>query len=372
MAASDRERFRSAPRRRPWVYRLHSVLGLYLSLFLGFICFTGTIATVSREIEWLLVPETRGTPTDRPASWGDRWDAARAAFPGVTLQSIQKTATESSTESYLATVVGGIDRSGGQIWIYVDPGDATVQGARRGVTFPVFMRGLHYYLFDPSGWVFYLVTLLGPVLIIMAFTGLRLYKKWWQGFLKAPRPAARPRAWWGQLHRFIAVWSLPFALIIGLTSVWYLLERPNILAWERAYPQLDRPMSPLAREWTGKDVERWISIAHRSIPDLEVTTIWLPWDTVTPIQIQGRRGDLFVRDRANRVAIDPNTEEVVAMQRVDQMPLQERWVHTADPLHFGDFAGISGKILWFVLGLGLTGLCFSGAVIYAKRTTGVP
>lgn len=366
-AVSSRPRSASRSRKRPWYYSLHSFLGLYVSLFLAFVCLTGTVATVSQEVEWLLFPMTRGTPTNDPVAWGERWNAAQAAYPGATLTSIQKSASESGTESYIATTVGGRDRSGGQIWIYVDAATGRVQGAMRGVTFPLFMRGLHYYLFDPSGWVFYLVTLLGPVLLIMGVTGIKLYGKWWRGFLTAPKPSARPRVWWGQLHRLLAVWSIPFVLIMGITSVWYMLEKADVLEWERPYPRLEAPMTPVPRAFTGDDIERWIAIAHREIPDLEITTIWLPWDANTPVQVQGQRGDLLVRDRANRVAIDPGTGRVVAVQRVAEMSGTERWVHTADPIHFGDFAGVTGKIIWFILGLILTALSASGAVVYARR-----
>lgn len=350
---------------RPWFFVLHSVLGLYLSLFMGVVCLTGTVATVSHEIEWLLLPHTRGTPTGSPAPWGAQWDAARAAYPHVTLDRIAKKGTESMAETYLATAVSGVDRDGGRIAIYVNPANGTVQGATDGVTFHSFMRGLHYYLFDPGGVMFYAVTLLGPVLLLSAITGIKLYRQWWRGFFRAPA-GTKPRLWWGQLHKLMAVWSLPFVFVIGLTSVWYLLER-NPLEWEGPYPALDEPMRPLDRHWTGEDIDRFAAIAIAALPGLRITTIYLPWDAMSPVQVQGTRGNLFVRNRANRVAIDPRSLAVLEVQRPEDMNSTRRWVHTADPLHFGDFGGLATKLLWVAWGLALTGLCLSGATVYAKR-----
>ena len=42
---------------------MHQWVGLKLSLFLTFILFTGTLAVVSHEIDWLLQPSLRVAPT---------------------------------------------------------------------------------------------------------------------------------------------------------------------------------------------------------------------------------------------------------------------------------------------------------------------
>lgn len=352
--------------RKPWYYALHSVLGLYLSVFLGFVCLTGTVATVSQEIEWLLLPQTRGDRTGEMVSLGRQFDAALAAYPGMTPQSVGHKGTEAGMEGYLATAVSGSDRAGRHLAVYVNPADGRVQGHWSGVAFDSFMRGLHYYLFDPGEVMFYAVTLLGPVLLIMGVTGLFYYRKWWKGFLKVPARDAKPRVWWGQLHRWLGIWSLPFVLVIGITGFWYMFEYQ--LKWEGPYPELEKPMTPRASEWTGADIDRWVAIAQRELPGLEPVNVYLPWDAGSPVQVSGRRGDLLVRGRANRISIHPDNDSVVQVQRADRMGILERWVHTADPLHFGDFAGLTSKLIWFVLGFALTALSLSGAVVFARRT----
>ena len=69
---------KAAPQRKPgapsrarswWV--VHQWVGLKLSLFLTFILFTGTLAVVSHEIDWLLQPSLRVAPAtvEGPVDW---------------------------------------------------------------------------------------------------------------------------------------------------------------------------------------------------------------------------------------------------------------------------------------------------------------
>ncbi|QYU71247.1 PepSY domain-containing protein [Leptolyngbya sp. 15MV] len=63
---------RAAPPKaaRTW-WVVHQWVGLKLSLFLSFIMFTGTLAVVSHEIDWLLQPSLRVAPSTAqgPVAW---------------------------------------------------------------------------------------------------------------------------------------------------------------------------------------------------------------------------------------------------------------------------------------------------------------
>jgi uncharacterized iron-regulated membrane protein len=337
---------------------------------LACVCLTGAVAALSHEIEWLFCPRKRASPSDSPSSFGARWDAARAALPGARWQSISRTGTESDREQYLATLVHGTEPDGGAVTAYVDPADARVVGLVRGVTFPSFMRALHYYLFDPSSWNlgFYVLALLGPVLLASALSGLFVYGRWWRGFLRRPDPKAKPRAWWGQLHRLAGLWSLPFALAIGVTVVWYLVEWDDWVDWNQWGHEIKTAGSlRWDRPTTGADIDRWISTALREIPDLRVSGVSLPYEPGGAVSVTGQASAILVRERSNEVLIDPASGAVLHRSLAHEMPATERWTHTADPLHFGGFGGLGTKLLWSAWGLLLAGLSASGAVVCARR-----
>ncbi|NJO33303.1 MAG: PepSY domain-containing protein [Rhodospirillales bacterium] len=347
----------------PLAFWLHSVIGLKLSLFLGFVCLTGTIATVSHEIEWLYKPQLRATAVVGEENWGAMWDAAKAAQPDAVLGGIGS--FDRNDADYFVRSVSATDADGEEFTIYVDPGTARVTGHEYGRSFQDFMRALHYYLFAPGTIPMYIVTALGFVLILSLITGLIAYKKFWRGFFRMPRWHRDSRTWIGDLHRLAGLWSLWFVAIIGLTSIWYFVEHAG-LDLETPEPVVARPAPPA--NVTGRDINRWVTKARARMPGLAITAVYLPYEPGNPVIVQGQWQAWLVRERTNAVFIDPASDQVLGTRVAHHMGVGERIVHTADPLHFGTFGGLITKLIWVVFGLLLTGMAASGAYIYAKRT----
>lgn len=347
----------------PLSFWLHSIFGLKLSLFLGFVCLTGTIATVSHEIEWLYKPELRATAVSGDADWGRMWDAASRAHPQAVLGGIGS--FDRSDAPYFVKSVSATDAKGDDFTIYVDPGTRVVTGYEYGRSFQDFMRALQYYLFAPGTIPVYVVTSVGFILILSLVTGLITYKKFWRGFFRMPRWHRDRRTWFGDLHRLIGLWSLWFVALIGLTSVWYFVEHAG-LNLETPEPVI---ATPLARQHgTRRQIAVWAALAHEQMPGLAITAIYLPYEPGNPVIVQGQWRAWLVRERTNAVFVDPATNQIVGKRVAHDMGIGERIVHTADPLHFGNFGGLTSKLIWVLFGLLLTGVAGSGAYIYAKRT----
>jgi uncharacterized iron-regulated membrane protein len=85
------------------------------------------------------------------------------------------------------------------------------------------------------------------------------------------------------------------------------------------------------------------------------------------VEVNGQDGSLFTRDRAARVLTTFDGARVLQVQRVSDLSVYDRWVHMADPLHFGDFAGLWSQIPWFLFGALLSGLSLTGAYLHVKR-----
>lgn len=343
-------------------WRLHSLFGLKLSLLMAFVCATGTVATVAHEIEWLLVPAVRGEAAAPGATrnWGRVWAAARAAHSDGWVRGVGP--YDRSDAGYFARAAAVALPDGREVTVLVDAASGQVTGEQRGVTFHSFMRALHYYLFVPGDAGFYLVTSLALALAGSLVTGLIVYRRFWRGLWRRPRFDRPVRTWLGDVHRLLGVWSIPFAAVIAATGLWYLAERA-VLHWETPPPLA----GPLRVQPGAATIDRWVAIAAEAMPGFHITGVSLPYGDGAPVIVQGQWQAWLVRERTNAAYIDPASGRLLGRRVAHDLTATERWVHTADPLHFGTFGGLATRLLWAGFGVALTLIASTGALINARR-----
>jgi uncharacterized iron-regulated membrane protein len=357
-AAPAAARSRAKPA-RPLSWRLHQYCGLKLSLLLSFVLLTGTLATISREIDWLLTPALRASTAPAvPASWGALYDAAASAAPGGAVEEIAAPAGWGFASEALVADAQGVRR-----FVYLDPVTARVQGTGPYLNARRVLRDLHRHLFLPGSIGLPLVSSLSLVLLVLLVTSLLVYKKWWRGFRRWPRPMKRAgegRRYVGDLHRLAGLWSLWFLALIGATGLWYFAE------WAGA----EAP-DPLAAEATGgaavdgSRLDLLVARARQALPDLDVRAIAI--DPDKGVFVQGQAAAMLVRDEANAVLLDAPSGRVLGAVRGEALSAHQRLSEAADPLHFGDWGGLATRLLWFGFGLLLTLLSGTGALVYALR-----
>lgn len=349
-------------RRSLW-WTVHHWLGLKLSLLLTVILLTGTLATVSNEIDWLIFPAARTTPQDAPhASWG-RWaEGVRSWDPKAEVLSVHAPLDPWWTAGGLV-----IDRAGQPVFVRVDPWTARVTGTMPWGTAQRFFRDTHRHLMLGEQWGIFVVSAFSFLLLGSAVTGLVVYKKFWRGFLSPPRwRRGRPgelRRWLGALHRFVAVWSVWFLLLTGLTGVWYFAEQSGLAAAPLPQPAVQTA----GADPDGARLDAVVAAARRAYPDLRVRSLSFPFEGDPGVRIEGQARAILVRDRANTVFVDPFTLRPLGVVRGEQLDAHQRVSEAADPLHFGTWGGLASKLAWFVFGCGLTTLSISGTAVYATR-----
>ena len=343
-------------------FRIHSWIGLKLSILMTFVLVTGTFAVVSADIDWLLAPEMRTLPAyDGPVAWGAAYDAANREFPAASVISLER-----STDAWFATqaLIRSPWEQMGRAWM--DPASGDYQGFTRWMNVQRFFRMTHRHLMLPTPIGIPIVTILAVPLFLSLVAGLVIYKGFWRGLFKWPRFGRNTRIWAGDLHRLMGLWSSWLLILIVITSLWYLAELLGARA--PAFPKgemtaLEEPMITLS----GSDIDGAVIEAERLLPGLKVRRIVLPSERDQRLTVTGDLSAALVRPRANAVVFDPRTLTVLAHYRGEEASLHTRISEAADPLHFGYFGGWWTKSLWFVVGAALSGLSITGCVIYGKR-----
>lgn len=345
---------------RLW-WRVHQWVGLNLAIFMSFTCLTGTLAVVSDEMDWLMQPSLRVDPATVSAE--PNWEAmARSAanYPRVkALQAISK--PEARAFAARAMVVWDDNTYG---FLHLHPATGAVQGEGPWVGAQRILRNLHRHLNLPIKYGVPIVGTLGVLLLVSFATSLVVYKKWWRGFLRPPRPRDG-RTWWGDVHRLTGVWTLWFVLLIGATGSWYLVEELGAKApvpGLKAAPPYAGPLPQVGERFAAS-----LAAARIADPELRIQNVRFPTDRSGVFVFEGAKHAILVRPRANAVWTDVKHAQVLATYDGRDLNAHQRISEAADPLHFGNFGGYWTKIPWVLFGALLTSLSVSGVAVYGLR-----
>ncbi|MEM6773653.1 MAG: PepSY-associated TM helix domain-containing protein [Pseudomonadota bacterium] len=356
------------PKRR--LFALHSWFGFHLALIMSVVLFTGTIAVIADEIDWLLRDEMRVTPGEQKVSWSAMERAVRAAAPEDGLTVLWQ--GEADYFAYRAVMLTPTRTS---YFLHVDPWTGAVTGRTHPLTVQRFFRDLHRYLFTPKIISLPIVCSMALVLLLSLYTGLKT-----AGRLKTVAFRVRihrgARVFIGDFHRAAGIWSMWFLVLIATTGLWYLAEFGGQLAGTRFEPSRtglsEERVKSFGTVIPSISSDEVVRRAKAAIPDWEPSAIFYPTRPQQPIMVWGRWLDPLVRDRANRVSLDPVDGSVVQIARSRESGVVAYLNDIADPLHFGDLGdSLLIKLLWFGFGLALTSLSFTGVWLTYKRLKSV-
>lgn len=347
--------------RRKW-FVAHGWIGLTAGLMLFVICWSGTVAVFSSEIDWLLNPILRVPATSGEPNWSKIKASTERAFPDARVLQIGKPLYE----RFPAEVI--LLRPGERMWrAYADPTTGRILDDTSYFNVQRFFRSFHMNLFyisadfDLGYWGFRLVESFALALIASMVTSLVFYRRWWRRLFKLETRSGS-RVFWSDLHKLAGLWSLWFVPLIAITGIWYFVE-------EFVPGSPEPPALPASSEASGSHatLDDMIETVRKAIPGFEVTRVWLGEQDAEPVEVLGYDGAMLVRDRASKVWVNPRDGSVIDVQRTSDLNWLQRWIDTADPVHFGNFGGLWSKAVWFVFGVFLSAMALTGAYLQVQR-----
>ncbi|MEM7020746.1 MAG: PepSY-associated TM helix domain-containing protein, partial [Pseudomonadota bacterium] len=347
------------------LYKLHTWVGFHLAFLMSLILFTGTFATISNEIDWLIQSDMRVSPQGERISWGKLEAIALNYRPGHTISSISHMKSD-----YFAYRARMIDEYGKGYFLHINQWTGEVTGTSPTLTVQRFFRDIHRYLFMPNFIGLPLVTSFAFILAISLYTGLKTTRKWGAAATRI-RFHKQARVVVGDVHRMAGIWSIWFFVLMIMTSLWYLAEFGSYIVqspFEPERPEVtDERVQAYGPAVRYADADTLVKAAKTAYPELEPRIIFYPFNAKGAVMVLGRNNDVLIRDRANRVFLDPVDASIIKVQRAEDISWAAYLNEMADPLHFGYFGGLGTKLIWFIFGLAMTGLSISGVWLTWKR-----
>ena len=374
---SPASRARKRTNWRKTLFRLHGWLGLNLGLLLFVICFSGSFATLSHEIDWLLDARHRVAAQNVPYDWTAMHETIARAFPdgqnlGVYVSgasgSLASTGGQTAALAYVSLPDGQTRK------VFLDPYSGELRGHTSFFNVQRFFRSFHRRFFDGSRGIL-IVTLWGFVLLVATISGFAFYKGWLKQLVTLRLSASR-RLRWSDLHKTIGIWGLVFSLLIALTGVFYFVE--VMFQGADNYGALLPPPLPQVEETSlvayGPQpkllpAEAYVRAAETAFPELRIHAVRLPNTPGRAVYVDGYAGNILTRDRADKVHLHPFTADVLGIQKTSDLGVVPFITDAVDPLHFGYFGGLWTKVLWFVFGLMLSFSILSGLYLWVVRSS---
>ncbi|MEM9667775.1 MAG: PepSY-associated TM helix domain-containing protein [Pseudomonadota bacterium] len=347
--------------KRRKLYDLHTWVGFHLAVVMVVVLFTGTFATVSNELDWLFQHDMRVVPDGEKVSWQEMLEALEASNPTATVAGISQ--MEGDHFAYRSQV---LKETGVFKFVHVNQWTGEVTGETGYFTIQRFFRDLHRYLFLPKTFGLTIVCSMAIILGISLYTGLKTSRNW-RTLMTRIRFSKGARTAIGDAHKAVGLWSIWFFVLMISTGLWYYAEFLG-KGFEPAAPQTRTDLAEVSRDITeNPSLTDVMNVVKAAYPELEIKGFTFSVTAGSPIVVSGKAGNPIVRSRANAVYVHPETLEVIEVRRSKDLGWLQWLNQIADPLHFGSFAGLPIKLIWFVFGLFMTGLSVSGVWLTWRR-----
>ncbi len=344
-------------------FAIHSWIGVQLSIIFFIVCFSGTVAVFSHELDWLFNSDMRATPQKELASKNGVLNQIKTEFPNYHI-----TFWEKSREEYLTDIVHLENKKGAILYVFANPYTGKIQGSS-SATIQRFFRDLHYNLFIPTDVGNFIVLLFGFLLLGSLISGLKFINNKRKHSLNIGKKN-NALAYTKNLHKTFAIWSIPFIILFSVSAIWYFTERANLFSIldyieDKEIENISINTSNINFSYS-LDYDNALAIAKKEIENFTFGSFVIS-DANKTIEVRGNSDAKLPRYRANRVVIDTQTNEVLFLQNSSETNTLMTINNLVDPIHFGYFGGLFTKAIWFIFGLLICYLAASGIWIYLKR-----
>jgi uncharacterized iron-regulated membrane protein len=348
---------------------LHRWTSLVSTIFLLLLCLTGLPLIFHHEIDQALgyAPRPKAISVGRPKATVDQF--ARAALAANRGKVLQYIAWDGDEPDIVTTYVN--DSVNGK------PDDAVVQAFDAhsaellgpvGTGPMLAVLKLHTELFAGKPGKLFLGDM-GLLFLVAIISGVVLYWPFTRRLKFATiREHQSSRIRWLDWHNLLGIITIVWAIVVGATGVINSWAEPMLDAWRA------RELASMVAPYAGRpapshlaSLDKVVGNARNIAPGLEVAFIAFPGTPFTSSRhfAAFMRGDRPLTSRLLKpILLDGETAQVAS---TSDLPFYLKALFLSQPLHFGDYGGMSLKIIWAILDAFTIALIGSGLYLYLVR-----
>ena len=346
----------------------HTWVGVFLSVLLFLVCLSGTIAVFHLEFERWEQPHIEEMENVSPQAiekamdsfLADHTEESHHLFVVFPTSDIPRLVVENDHVAYFADSEGNLLEE-------------------ESVSFTQMLVDLHLYLNLPHSWGMILVSALGAIICTLVITGIIAHKRIGKDAFKLRRGGNGQQAQI-DLHNRFGLWAAPFHLIIGITGAYFGMAGIILVVVaslnyggdrDAVVDQIFTP-DPVLTPQEGKPA---IGKAFAQMETLapEKSPIFLTVHEVGEpeqfIEIYAKAPNRMIYAEGYRFDTAGN---YIGDAGYEDGEWGKQLVWAMYRLHFGDFAGLTSKWFYLVLGIMLTMLCVSGMEIWLSKKAHPP
>ncbi len=344
----------------------HAAIGLIGGALLYLVCLSGTVLVLYQEWQRFEQPAAPEMATITPA-------AVQRAVENV-LES--EAGLEPTTHLYVHMPVAGLPRTTVTTdtqAVHVDSNGSIALPEENG--WSEFLYGLHYKLHLPTLVGITIIGALGVMIVVLAITGVIAHPKIFRDAfrLRAQQGGGIAIADW---HNRLSVWTLPFSLAIALTGA--IIGLATLTAYgiaavshggdvEAVYAPIfgDEPegnpvLAPVP------DVAAALDYMAAEYPDVEVTyaIVHDPLTAGQHVQMVASHDRRLIFGEYYGFSAEGAFTGTAGLS---DGALGQQAAASTYNLHFGNYGGLTVKLLYILFGLALTVICATGIYIWLGK-----
>ena len=353
---------------RTWAW-IHKWTSLVCTVFMLLLCLTGLPLIFHHEIGHLLGTEVEapGMPAGTPRADMDRvLEVAKALHPGKVVQYVS---AEVDDDAFWYVTLGETPADENNKTVVVDARTAQVLGQPKfDEGFMYVMFKLHVDLFAGLPGMLFL-GFMGLLLLVAIVSGVVLYAPFMRRLdFGAVRRERSTRMKWLDLHNLLGIVTLSWAFVVGATGIINTWADLVIKYWQfDQMSQMTAPYKGLPPPAQLGSLEQAVQAARTLEPRMVLRFIAFPATAYSSAHHYAvfMRGTTPLTARLFKpVLVDAQTAKITDSR---ELPWYVTALLVSQPLHFGDYGGMTMKVLWALLDLITIVVLGSGLYLWLAR-----